>query len=69
MTNFLLLYIIYFNFIVTFSVHIDSLILYVAYVVCVYVCVCNNELLNYKVTIFILIRIEIKFWYKIINNF
>ena len=23
----------------------------------------------YKVTIFIVVRIEIKFWYKIINNF
>ena len=29
----------------------------------------NNELANYKVTIFVLVRIEIKFWYKIINNF
>ena len=31
--------------------------------------ICNNELLNYKVIIFVLVRIEIKFWYKIITNF
>ena len=30
--------------------------------------ICNNELVNYKVTTFVLIRIEIKFLYKIINN-
>ena len=34
---------------------------------CIYIC--NNELVKYKVTIFLLIRIEIKFWYKVLNNF
>ena len=29
----------------------------------------NNELVNYKITIFVLVRIEIEFWHKIINNF
>ena len=29
----------------------------------------HNELVNYKVRIYLLIRIEIKFWYEIINNF
>ena len=29
----------------------------------------NNKLVNYKLTIFVLVRIEITFWYKIINNF
>ena len=39
--------------------------------ICVYMCMCmlDNELVNYKITIFLLVRNEIKFWYKIINNF
>ena len=28
----------------------------------------DNELVNYKITIFVLVRTEIKFLYKIINN-
>ena len=34
----------------------------------VYIYLSNNELVNYKVTIFVLVRIEIKFWHKIINK-
>ena len=34
--------------------------------VCIYI---YNELVNYKIAIFLLIRIKIKFRYKIINNF
>ena len=36
---------------------------------CIYMYIYNNELVNYKITIFVLVRIEIEFWHKIINNF
>ena len=32
-------------------------------------CIYNNALVNYNVTMFLLIEIKIIFWYKIINNF
>ena len=35
----------------------------------IHVYINNDKLVKYKVTIFVLVRIEIKFWYKIINNF
>ena len=35
----------------------------------IHIYICNSELVKYKVTIFLLVRIEIKFWYKVLNNF